>query len=131
MEPLHLVATKSTPAVSFDENTRVLAITGQSYPENAFKFYEPIFEWIDSYLSRLPSDTELAIEFQMPYINTSSTKCLMMLLDKFDTAYMDGKRVGVRWYCSPDNESEFECAEELKEDLRLPFDIIAKESDEP
>ena len=131
MEPLHIAATKSTPAVAFDEMTNVLTVTGQSYPENAFKFYEPIFEWIDSYLTRLLSDTEATIEFQMPYINTSSTKCLMMLLDKFDTAYSEGKRVGIRWYCSPDNESEFECAEELKEDLSLPFDIIAKESDLP
>ncbi|MDF2716731.1 MAG: hypothetical protein K0R28_3656 [Paenibacillus sp.] len=127
MQRYFIAETKSSPAVDFDPATHLLSLIGQSYPENAFKFYEPILEWVDGYLARLPHDIEAILEFQMPYMNTSSTKCLMMLLDKFDSAYSQGKRVAVRWICNADNESEFECAEELKEDLSLPFDILTKE----
>lgn len=127
MQRYFIAETKSSPTVDFDPQANLLSLVGQSYPENAFKFYEPILEWVDGYLVQLSQEDEAILEFQMPYMNTSSTKCLMMLLDKFDYAYSQGKRVAVRWICNADNESEYECAEELKEDLSLPFDILTKE----
>lgn len=119
--------TKSSPSVDFDPVANRLSVNGQSYPENAFKFYEPILEWTDDYLSRLSPNEEAVAEFHIPYMNTSSTKCLMMLLDKLENAFVRGLRISVKWICSRDNESEIECAEELKEDLSLPFDIILQE----
>lgn len=129
MNRLQIAATKSSPAIDFDPSAHRLSMIGQSYPENAFKFYEPIFEWVDSYLQQLSLNDQALLELQMPYINTSSTKCLLMLLEKLDDAWTEGKKVAVRWLCDPENESEFECAEELKEDLGLPFQIISKVGD--
>lgn len=130
MQPLVIDATKSTPFVSFDPQSSKLTIHGQSYPENAFKFYEPILKWIDDYLDLLDSDIPVQVELHLPYINTSSTKCFMMLLEKFEEAYQEGKQVSIVWYCNEDNESEFECAEEFKEDLRIPFQIVPKKEKE-
>lgn len=127
MHTYEIAGTKSSPTVRFDPVLHRLSITGQSYPENAYKFYEPILEWLNGYLTRLSPETETVAEFRIPYMNTSSTKCIMMLLDKLDAAYSQGMRVSVRWTYNRDNESEFECAEELKEDLTLPFDIVAVE----
>lgn len=127
MQRYYKPETKSSPSVDFDPAVGVLSVQGQSYPENAFKFYEPILEWADDYLRQLPPEAEALLQFQMPYMNTSSTKCLMMLLDKFESAYSQGKRVAVRWICNVDNESELECAEEMMEDLSLPFDIVTRE----
>ncbi|MNQ59647.1 hypothetical protein D3C85_739050 [compost metagenome] len=124
MDKLQLEATKSTPEVQFDSGTGILTITGQSYPENAFKFYEPLFEWMDNYLARVQTSTVVTFKLQMPYINTSSMKCLMMLLEKLDDAFENGKHIQVVWQCAKDNESEIECAEEFMEDLRLPFNIL-------
>ena len=127
MKRYYAEATKSSPSIDFLPEANRLLVSGQSYPENAFKFYEPVLEWMDEYLTQLSADELVTAEFQIPYMNTSSTKCLMMLLDKLEGAYKSGKRITVRWICNRDNESEFECAQELKEDLTLPFDIIAKE----
>jgi len=126
MNTLQLEATKSTPRVQFDPATGHLSITGQSYPENAFKFYEPLLLWLDDYLAQVKTDTIVTFELHLPYINTSSTKCFMMLLEKLDKAHLSGKRVEVRWYYNEDNETELECAEEFKEDLSLPFAILPK-----
>lgn len=126
MNLLHIESTKSTPEVRFDPNAGTLAVTGQSYPENAFQFYEPLLRWVDDYLDHTSQETVISIELHLPYINTSSTKCFMILLEKLDEAYASGKAVEVRWYCDEDNEAEQECAEEFKEDLRLPFEILAK-----
>ncbi|WP_196426994.1 MULTISPECIES: DUF1987 domain-containing protein [Paenibacillus] len=124
---LQIESTKSTPAVQFDTETNHLVISGQSYPENAFKFYEPLMQWIDRYLERVSAEESVLLELRLPYINTSSTKCFMMLLEKFDEAYRGGKNIRLAWYCSPDNDREQECAEEFKEDLNLPFEIILRE----
>jgi hypothetical protein len=125
MELLAIEATKSTPEVRYDAAQQQLSILGQSYPENAFKFFEPIFKWLEHYLDQLRSDTVFTFELHLPYINTSSTKCFMMLLDQLEEAHNDGKQVVVKWYYNIDNESELECAEEFKEDLVLPFELIS------
>ncbi|HZG84348.1 DUF1987 domain-containing protein [Paenibacillus sp.] len=126
MKTLQVEPTKSTPEVRFDPDAGVLSITGQSYPENAFKFYEPLLSWLDEYLEQVTSETTVSIELHLPYINTSSTKCFMMMLEKLNDAFLAGKQVKVLWFYNEDNETELECAEEFKEDLSLPFDIVPK-----
>lgn len=129
MDKLLIEGSKSTPEVVFDPQQNILLLRGQSYPENAFKFYEPIFNWIDNYLSQLNTEVIVKIDFILPYINTSSSKCIMMLLEKLDNAYLAGKHLSINWYYNEDNDSELECAEEFKEDLNLPFNIITREDD--
>lgn len=130
LQAIHLEATRSTPEIRFDPVANQLSINGQSYPENAFAFYQPLLQWIDDYFVQLAPGAEVSVELQLPYINTTSTKCLLMLLEKLDAAYEDGKQVAVRWLYDEDNESELECAEEFKEDLTLPFQIISKSAEQ-
>lgn len=127
MDKLSIVATKSTPEIEFNPISGLLSISGQSYPENAYKFYEPLLNWLEDYLKIMQEDTTVLIDLHLPYINTSSTKCFMMLLEKLDNAYLTGKKIQVQWRYNVDNESELECAEEFKEDLSIPFQIIPKE----
>ncbi|MCE5286787.1 MAG: DUF1987 domain-containing protein [Pelosinus sp.] len=124
MDDLFIAQTKSTPNILFEPQKAKLSIEGQSYPENAFKFYEPIFVWMDEYLAQLKEDAVLEIYFHMPYINTSSSKCMMMLFEKLEEAHEAGKTVNIRWYYDQDNEIALDCAEEFKEDLTVPFEII-------
>lgn len=124
MERLFIEQTKGTPRIDFDPDNNIMRIKGQSYPENAFKFYEPIFKWTDEYLETAVGEISIEIEFSLPYINTSSSKCIMMLLEKFENVYNNGKKISLNWYYDEENESELECAEEFKEDVSLPFNII-------
>ena len=123
MRELYIEKTKSTPEVRFDTQNNKLVIDGQSYPENAFKFYEPIFTWLEEYLQDARQGVVLEFYYYMPYINTSSSKCIMMLLEKLENAHKRGQAVSVRWYYDAENEMALECAEEFKEDLTLPFQI--------
>ncbi|TXK80073.1 DUF1987 domain-containing protein [Paenibacillus sp. N3.4] len=126
MQKIIIESSKSTPAIHFDPQAHVLSIQGQSYPENAFKFYEPILKWMDDYLDQLNEATIMKIELMLPYINTSSTKCFMTLLEKLDEAYDQGKNISIYWYYDQENETELECAQEFQEDLTLPFHILPK-----
>lgn len=129
MSSLYIEKTKSTPKIQFDLQSYRMRIEGQSYPENAFKFYEPVFAWLDNHLRQVEQEVVLEIYFHMPYINTSSSKCIMMLLEKLEEAYKDGQKIVIRWYYDSDNDMALDCAEEFKEDLTLPFDITPVEEE--
>jgi hypothetical protein len=122
MRSLKIEATRSTPMVEFDAEKGVLRIEGESYPEDAAKFYQPVFEWLRNHLSE--STGQLAVELKVSYLNTSSSKCMMTLLDKLEEANGHGKRIAVTWRYAAGNEMAQECGKELSEDLKLPFHII-------
>ena len=124
MERLFIEQTKSTPAIDFDAVQKKLAIRGESYPENAFQFYEPVLAWLDDFLSGAETAPPIQMNLNLPYFNTSSSKCIMMILEKLAEAHENGKPVVVNWFYDRDNESELECAEEFKEFVDLPFHII-------
>lgn len=124
MENLIIEATRGTPQINFDAQKKLLKLEGQSYPENAFKFYEPVFNWIDEYIEKFNSET-LKVEISLRYANTSSSKCILMILDKFEEAFVQGLILSLDWYCNLENESELETAEEFKEDISFPFNIIS------
>ena len=122
MENLMIERTKSTPQIEFSYDRHQLSINGQSYPENAFNFYEPVTKWIDDYLALEPEI--IVVEIDISYINSSSSKCLTDILDKFEEAHQKGIQVKLNWYCNEENESELECAEEFLEDLTFEHQII-------
>lgn len=122
MQKLFIEQTKGSPRIDFDPESNTLVMQGQSYPENAFKFYEPVFKWVDDYLAGCKAAT--LIEVNLSYVNTSSSKCIMMLLEKFEEAYQNGMPLTLNWHYDVENESELECAEEFKEDVTFPFNII-------
>lgn len=126
MQKLSIERGKSTPGVEFNNDTGVFSIEGQSYPENALQFYTPVFAWLDDFLGGLDHEGAL-FEFNLQYMNTSSSKCLMDIIDRLDEAYSRGKRVAITWYYDQDNESLLECAEEFSEDVSVPFTIVAVE----
>ena len=122
LQKLYIEKTKGTPEVVFDPEQNTLILRGQSYPENAFKFYLPVFEWVDQYLAQFNSP--ILMEVKLSYINTSSSKCIMMLLEKLEDAFQKGADLKLNWYYDVENESELECAEEFQEDVNFPFNII-------
>lgn len=123
MERLFLKETKSTPLVDFDVARDLLQIKGQSYPEDAFLFFKPLLEWLKEYLAgKVGQDVRL--EVTLTYTNTSSSKCIMMILDLLEDAADQGVNVKLKWICNVHNEYEQECAEEFKEDYTFPFEIV-------
>jgi len=128
MECLKVEETKASPLVDFNPNTNILSIKGQSYPENALKFYMPIFEWLKEYFKQLSNEAIFNIE--LSYLNTSSTKCIMDFMDMLEDEFGEGKKIKLNWYYDEENDSIYECVEEIKEDLSFPFEIISIESGE-
>lgn len=123
MSVLNFDATTSTPAVAWNPDSGELKISGESYPENAMQFYQPILAAVADHL-RQPK-ASLYLFFNVRYLNTSSVKAVMDLLDLAEEAHQQGAEVRVVWRHDPDDDRAQEVAEEFCEDLSLPFVIQA------
>lgn len=121
MQPLDIAPTTSSPEVRFNPETGLLRIAGESYPSNSYEFFRPILEWIEAYLRQHDAAT---LEVALTYLNTSSIKCMLDILELLEKNHQEGRTVGVRWCCDKENHRAMELVDEFKEDLTLPFDII-------
>jgi hypothetical protein len=119
--------TKSTPYVEFSSEHDKLIFKGESYPENAYGFYEPIYELIDEYFTNFE---KLTVDFQLSYINTSSIKCLIILFDKLNINYKNGKNVIINWYYDEDNGFDYDMGQDFKMDIDIPFNFISINEEE-
>lgn len=117
--------TKLSPYIELNAERKQLIFRGQSYPENAYRVYEPVFHWVDQYFSR-DIRGELIVNFELSYINTSSTKCLLMLFEKLDEAYRQGAEIQINWNYDEGNGFDYEMGQDFKEDVELPFRFIAR-----
>ena len=116
MQNLEIPATARTPAVKFDFGQSHLKLVGESYPEDVIEFYNPIFASLDAYLSAL-GDGRCRFDFELIYLNSSSAKAIMMLMDKLDAAAANGATVDVYWYYDKEDDTMQELGEEFGEDL--------------
>jgi len=117
MERLVIKQTNSTLGVDLDPSAATLIMRGESYPENAVKFFTPVLEWLDAFFSRLDSGAQVKVDLDIVYFNSSSSKVLMNIFDAFDAAAKTGIDVSICWRYHVDNEIALECGEEFGEEL--------------
>ena len=127
MKDILIENTKSTPYVEFKYEEKRMIFKGESYPENAYSFYEPIYKLIDEYFL---SFKDLLIDFELSYINTSSIKCLIILFDKLNENYANGKNIVVNWYYDEENGFDYDMGQDFKMDLDIPFNFISISDEE-
>jgi hypothetical protein len=125
MEPLDIQQTTTTPLISFDPDTSTLRIAGESYPENSFDFYAPVISWLSASLQHL---TRLTLDITITYMNSSSTKCTFDLLDIMEEAHGRGVSTTIVWRYDRENPRSYELAEDFREEVSLPFEIVPLES---
>ncbi len=125
MNNLAVPGSLSTPSVAGDWQAGVLAMQGDSYPENAYELYNQIIDWIRRYLAQ--AQRPLALDLHLLYLNTSSIKGMLDICDLLEAAHRKGQPVKLTWYYHRDNDRIAELAEEFKEDCTFPFMIQASE----
>ncbi|KIX13044.1 biofilm regulation phosphoprotein SiaC [Dethiosulfatarculus sandiegensis] len=127
MNSLIIEKTSSTPSVEFDPQSGPLKISGESYPENTLDFFKPIIEWISAYVKEVKTIT---LDLYLIYMNTSSVKCMLELLDVLEEAHGNGHDITLNWFYDEDNDRALDTAEEFEEDYTMPFNIIAQQKRE-
>ncbi len=115
------------PTVSFNSDTGVCELLGESYLEETIKFYTPLFAWIKEYTADIKN--KIHFNFKLTYFNTSSSKCIVdifNMLKKFKDA---GGSVAVYWYYDDkdeDVEEELEEVEDFIAETGLEITLVPK-----
>ena len=68
MEAIKYKATSQYPEIILDKSNGIFEFSGNSLPEDAKAFYEPILQWFDAYMA--DPNPETIIRFKMIYYNT-------------------------------------------------------------
>ena len=66
----------------------------------------------------------LRLELHLIYLNTSSVRAMIDILDLLEAAHGRGRAVSVQWYYDHRNQRVAELAEEFKEDYTFAFDTL-------
>ncbi|WP_422375757.1 DUF1987 domain-containing protein [Roseibium sp.] len=115
--PLYIDETPRSPRVELDPDTGHLALTGESYPEDASAFYGPILQNVASYLATT-TDAPLTVDMRFIYFNSSSAKAIMNLFQMLEENAEGGRPVTVNWFYDPDDDLMAEMGEDFAEDFR-------------
>ena len=125
METIIIEGTPKTPSVNFDSTSGILHLKGRSIPENSIEFYKPLVEWLDGYAGKPQPKT--AVNIQLEYFNTSSSKCLLDLFKKLEGMHKSGNDIMIKWYYEEDDEDMLEAGEDYQSIINIPFKMIEVE----
>ncbi len=89
------------PEVFFNAETGICEISGESYMEEAYKFYLPLINWIKEFV--LNEKKPLELNIKLIYFNTSSSRLILDILDILKKFRDDGNEIKVIWYFDPED----------------------------
>lgn len=122
MDNLDIQQTKYTMHVHFDAVTGEFNMVGNSYPEDANSFFDPIYQWLDQFIKNVKGEIQLHI--RLNYVNSSSSKCFIDLFEILERYHLDGGKILVRWYYEEGDDEILDAGEELLEDMEFPYELI-------
>ena len=122
MDLLICNATETTPSVNFNPETGKLIIEGNSIPNDAEKFFNPILSWLEEYVKATKVKTTLVIKLH--YFNVSSSKRILYMFYKLNELLKFNKPVVIKWYYSEDEDEMFEVGQDFAFMVNIPFHFI-------
>jgi hypothetical protein len=110
------------PEVNFNAETGACVLVGESYMEEAYKFYTPLLGWLKEYTLELKQPVTLNIK--LTYFNTNSSRLLLDMLDILKKALDKGINITVNWYFEQDDPDIKEEIEDFEIETGLTINMI-------
>lgn len=121
--PFEQAATDKTPAIRFDTGQGLLVIRGCSIPENADRFYSPLYDMIERYITAPAARTTVRIELN--YFNSSSAKYLLDMLKRLEDLHASSRsQVTLEWHHSRDDQDMVEAGQDYRSLLEFPVKLV-------
>jgi hypothetical protein len=122
METLLIEKTFQTPFVLLDAEKNVFEIKGNSFPNNALRFYLPILDWLTRYFLHEKKEIRLGVHFY--YQNSSSKKMVNEIMKMLDDFYKEGKLIQLDWYYAADDEDLLLSGMHIQKEVSFPVNLI-------
>lgn len=120
MEDLLLNSTKNSPSVEGSIQNSKLNITGNSFPENAQKFYKEIAGWVDV-LSQ--TSGEIEINCDINYMASSSLISFLDLLKKCEANFGHENCV-LNWNFENDDDDAEKTGEDFSKIVQMTINLL-------
>jgi len=125
MNDIYINASSKTPKVNF-KHTGVIELKGNSFLENTREFYEPLIEWLQSYI--IDSAEKTVVNFDFEYYNTSSQLWIFRIVEVLLDLVKIEKNITFNWYFS--EEEVEEAGKDMASLLGIEMNFIKKEEKE-
>lgn len=116
---------KYLPGVFFDAETGICEIKGESFMESPDKFYNPLYEWLNRYYTRVGKP--IKFHLKLTYFNTASSKFLIELFKSLKSYQDKGGIVEIYWYYLPEDEDMKDEIEEISLETEIQINAVELE----
>jgi hypothetical protein len=110
------------PEVEFNAETGECVLSGESYMEEAYKFYTPLLNWLKEY--SLEQGNAITLHVKLTYFNTNSSRLLLDMFDVLKKSVDAGHDVNIKWYYEEDDPDIQDEVEDFEIETGLSFDMI-------
>lgn len=100
------------PSVNFDVSGKCV-LEGESYLDEPYEFYNELLDWLENYFETIAKP--LTLDIKLSYFNTSSTRCILDILNALKDFEDSGGEVTVNWYY---DKQDFEMEEEIEDFMK-------------
>lgn len=108
--------------MTLDPATGELSLSGCSIPENADRFYGPLYDLVSSYAAHPVAETTIRI--RLSYFNSSSSKYILDLLKRMEELHASGaSSVRMVWHHAAGDLDMQEAGEDYRDLVEFPVEV--------
>ncbi|MBV6647297.1 MAG: DUF1987 domain-containing protein [Cyclobacteriaceae bacterium] len=119
MNNFYQLPTAKTAQISVNYTTGTMELRGASNPENAITFFKPTLEAVKSFNETDRRD--VTANFALQYFNTSSARCIYLLLETLNELRSSGKKVTINWFYEEDDFDMLETGQDFENLMDMSF----------
>jgi hypothetical protein len=110
------------PEVNFNASNGICVLKGESYMEEAYRFYMPLLDWLKEYC--LKEMHPVTLDIKLAYFNTNSSRLLLDMFDILKKSIDTGNTVQINWYYEEDDPDIQEEIEDFEIETGLEIRMI-------
>lgn len=118
---LIIEASRTSFGIDFLYSSGIMRFSGDSYPENAGDFFQPLLHWVKDFV-RVPRNMT-QVEFRVKYFNTSTSKYLFQIMEMLHDYQAKGNTVKVFWIIQGEDDDMLDTWRELMNELEMEYAV--------
>lgn len=121
MKTLQIPATNRTPKVMLNSDTGILEFKGISTSENIILFFEPILDWVITYVENKPTKIT-TINLSIEYLNTGASKKFLHIINTLLKLKKYNSELVINWHY--EDEDIYDLGNDFQTLLNTSFNFI-------
>jgi hypothetical protein len=109
------------PGVVFDADSGVCEINGESYMEEAYKFYYPLINWLKEFTKN--ENGKIILNIKLIYFNTSTTKCLLDMFEILKKYKNNGNEVEINWFYDKEDPDMIDEVKDFEKEAEIDIEV--------